>query len=158
MATVKTPSKPYAVRHSKIHGRGVFATRKIRKGAQIIEYRGRRIAWDDALKQPDTDPDNPFHTFFFSLDDGRVIDAGVRGNAARWINHSCSPNCETEEDDDCRVYIYAKRDIEAGEELTYDYKLSIDGRLTKAERVFLECRCGMKRCRGTMLDPKKPRR
>ena len=61
MATVKTPSKPYAVRHSKIHGRGVFATRKIRKGAQIIEYRGRRIAWDDALKQPDTDPDNPFH-------------------------------------------------------------------------------------------------
>jgi SET domain-containing protein len=158
MATVKTPARPYAVRNSTIHGRGVFATRKIRKGKAIIEYRGRRISWDEALKLPDTDPDNPFHTFFFSLDDGRVIDAGVRGNAARWINHSCAPNCETEEDDDCRVFIYAKRDIAAGEELTYDYKLSVDGRLNKSERAFLECRCGAKRCRGTMLDLKNPRR
>jgi SET domain-containing protein len=132
MATVKT-SRPYVVRTSRIHGRGVFAARNIRKGACIIEYRGQRISWDEALKRPDTDPDNPFHTFFFSLDDGRVIDAGVRGNAARWINHSCAPNCETEEDDDGRVHIYARRAIEAGEELTYDYA-------TVGDHV-IPCRC-----------------
>lgn len=157
MPTVKS-TRPYAVRTSRIHGRGVFATRDIEKGTQIIEYRGERISWPQALKRPDTDPDNPFHTFFFSLDDGRVIDASVRGNAARWINHSCAPNCETEEDDECRVYIYAKRDIAAGEELTYDYKLTVDGRLSKDERAFLECRCGKPRCRGTMLEQKKKRK
>src|SRR5215203_4944288 len=129
----------------------------IEKGTKVIGYRGELITWKEALKRPDTDPDNPFHTFFFSLDDGRVIDATVRGNAARWINHSCGPNCETEEDDDCRVYIYARRDIEKGEELTYDYKLSVDGKLNKKERAFLECRCGKKKCRGTMLDKKQPR-
>jgi SET domain-containing protein len=157
MATVKT-SRPYVVRTSRIHGRGVFAARNIRKGACIIEYRGQRISWDEALKRPDTDPDNPFHTFFFSLDDGRVIDAGVRGNAARWINHSCAPNCETEEDDDGRVHIYARRAIEAGEELTYDYKLSVDGRLSKRELAYFACRCGNRRCRGTMLDKKKAKK
>lgn len=157
MAKIKTPTRPYAVRNSHIHGRGVFATRKIKKGAKVIEYRGQHISWKEALKRPDTDPDNPFHTFFFSLDDGSVIDAAVRGNAARWINHSCAPNCETEEDDDERVHIFARRDIEAGEELTYDYKLSVDGRLNKKEREFLACHCGKPRCRGTMLDLKKPR-
>ena len=154
MATVKTP-RPYAVRDSEIHGRGVFAARNIKKGACIIEYRGQRISWDKALERPDTDPDNPFHTFFFSLDDGSVIDASVRGNAARWINHSCAPNCETEEDDDGRVHIYAKRAIDAGDELTYDYKLTVDAKLTKRELVYFACHCGRKKCRGTMLDKKK---
>ena len=96
-------SRPYSVRHSAIHGRGVFAARNLRKGACILEYKGQRVSWPEALERPDSDPDNPYHTFFFSLDDGRVIDAAVRGNAARWINHSCAPNCETEEDDDGRV-------------------------------------------------------
>jgi SET domain-containing protein len=154
MATTVKSTRPYAVRNSRIHGRGVFATRDIEKGTEIIEYKGERISWKKALKRPDTDPDNPFHTFFFSLDDGSVIDAAVGGNAARWINHSCGPNCETEENDDGRVFIYAKRDIEAGEELTYDYKLTVDGKLDKEERAFLECRCGKKKCRGTMLDKK----
>lgn len=153
-----TSERPYIVRNSAIHGRGVFAARKIKKGTQVIEYRGQRISWDEALKRPETDADNPFHTFFFSLDDGRVIDAGVRGNVARWINHSCAPNCETMEEDDGRVYIYAKRKITEGEELTYDYKLSIDGKLTRRERAYFDCRCGRKKCRGTMLDKKKKKR
>lgn len=157
MATVKQ-TLPYKVRTSKIHGRGVFATRDIDKGTQIIEYKGERISWPKALKRPDTDPDNPFHTFFFSLDDGDVIDAGVGGNAARWINHSCGPNCETEEDDDGRVFIYARRDIGAGEELTYDYKLTVDGKLDKEERALLACHCGKKKCRGTILDKKKKKK
>ena len=154
MPAAKT-SRPYAVRNSEIHGRGVFAARNLRKGACIIEYKGQRVSWPEALERPDSDPDNPYHTFFFSLDDGRVIDASVRGNAARWINHSCAPNCETEEDDDGRVFIYAKRAIAAGEELTYDYKLTVDPPITRADIRGYACRCGAKRCRGTMLELKK---
>jgi SET domain-containing protein len=151
-------SRPYSVRHSAIHGRGVFAARNIRKGACILEYKGQRVSWPEALERPDSDPDNPYHTFFFSLDDGRVIDAAVRGNAARWINHSCAPNCETEEDDDGRVFIYAKRAIAAGEELTYDYKLTVDPPITKSDIKGYACRCGARRCRGTMLELKKKNR
>jgi len=150
-----SPTRLYEVRHSPIHGRGVFAALPIPKGTRIIEYRGVRTDWDEALARPDSDPENPFHTFFFELDDGRVIDAGRRGNAARWINHSCAPNCKTKEDDEGRVYIFAKRDIEPGEELAYDYNLSVDGGVTKKERAFLACRCGAKKCRGTMLADAK---
>ena len=121
----------YVVRDSGIHGRGVFATRTIRKGTTIIEYRGERTTWAIARRRPDSDPDNPAHTFIFETTDGIVIDADVRGNAARWINHSCAPNCESYEDDDGRVFIEARRTIRAGDELTYDYRLSLDGRIRK---------------------------
>ena len=147
--------KPYTVRRSAIHGRGVFATRAIRRGERIIEYKGQRVSWDLAMERPDSDPDDPAHTFLFELDDGRVIDARVRGNAARWINHSCAPNCETCEDDDGRVYIEAKRAIKPGDELSYDYKLIVDGKLTKKERASYTCRCGKPQCRGSLLDPKR---
>ena len=152
------PKPAYVVRHSPIHGRGVFATRTIRKGADIIEYRGRRISADEADDLPDSDPDNPFHTFLFELNDGRVIDAGVRGNAARWINHSCQPNCVPYEDDEGRVIIEAKRTIRAGEELSYDYKLNVPGRRTARMLADYACRCGSPRCRGTMIDLRKKRR
>ncbi|MFO1312688.1 MAG: SET domain-containing protein-lysine N-methyltransferase [Burkholderiales bacterium] len=147
--------KPYTVRRSAIHGRGVFATRAIRRGERIIEYKGQRVSWDVAMERPDSDPDDPAHTFLFEIDDGRVIDARVRGNAARWINHSCAPNCVTCEDDDGRVFIEAKRAIKPGEELSYDYKLIVDGKLTKKERAAYTCRCGKPQCRGSLLDPKR---
>ena len=156
-AVVK-PARPYVVRNSPIHGRGVFATRTIRKGADVIEYRGRRISMEEADNLPDSDPDNPFHTFLFELNDGRVIDAGVRGNAARWINHSCQPNCEPYEDDSGRVFIAAKRTIRAGEELAYDYKLNVPGRRTARLVASYACRCGAPRCRGTMLDRRRKKR
>ena len=145
----------YVVRNSAIHGRGVFATRTIRKGEDILEYRGRRISSEEADELPDSDPDNPFHTFLFELNDGRVIDAARGGNAARWINHSCQPNCEPYEDDDCRVFIAARRTIRAGEELGYDYKLNVPGRRSARMLADYACRCGAPRCRGTMVDPKK---
>jgi uncharacterized protein len=154
-AKAARPARAYSVRNSPIHGRGVFATRTIRKGADIIEYRGRRISMDEADNLPDSDPDNPFHTFLFELNDGRVIDAGVRGNAARWINHGCQPNCRPYEDDEGRVIIEAKRTIRAGEELSYDYKLNVPGRRTARLLASYACRCGAPRCRGTMLDPRK---
>jgi SET domain-containing protein len=149
------PTRAYVVRNSPIHGRGVFATRTIRKGADIIEYRGRRVSMEEADELPDSDPRNPYHTFLFELNDGRVIDAAVRGNAARWINHSCRPNCVPYEDDRGRVFIEAKRKIRAGEELSYDYKLNVPGRHTKALLANYTCRCGTPRCRGTMVDVRK---
>ena len=145
------PIRPYVVRNSKIHGRGVFATRTIRKGTKVIEYRGERTTWDDALERPSSDPDDPHHTFFFETSDGRVIDANVRGNAARWINHSCSPNCCAVEDDEGRVFIEARRTIRAGDEITYDYRLSLDGPLTRRTLAAYACHCGAARCRGVLL-------
>ena len=143
-------TRAWRVLESPIHGRGVFAARPIRKGETIIEYRGRRTTWEDAGESPENDRD-PYHTFLFSLDDGRVIDAGVRGNAARFINHSCAPNCETYEDDDGRVFIEARRRIEPGEELSYDYLLEVDGKVGPRLRRAYACRCGARRCRGTMI-------
>lgn len=141
------------VRHSRIHGNGVFAARKIPAGARIIEYQGKRITEKQAEKRFGQDPDNPHHTFFFSLDSGKLIDGGDEGNDARWINHSCEPNCEAQEEKG-RVYIHALRDIRRGEELSYDYGLIIGERLTKAVKAAYACRCGATACRGTMLAVK----
>ncbi len=127
-------SKPwYVVRRSKLHGNGVFAARKIPAGARIIEYAGARISAKEADRRHPTNPDDPFHTFFFSLSSGKVIDGGDNGNDARWINHSCAPNCESQEGSSGkRVYIHALRDIKRGEELFYDYGLVLDGKIAKA--------------------------
>jgi SET domain-containing protein len=151
-------TKPYVVRRSSIHGRGVFARRTIRKGAEIVEYRGQRTTWEIGSERQGLDPDEPYHTFLFEVEDGRVIDARVRGNAARWINHSCDPNCEALEDEDGRVFIHARRTIRAGEELAYDYRLNVDGRVTRAMREAYACRCGAARCRGSLLNEKKKRK
>jgi SET domain-containing protein len=152
----KNALKPkIVVKTSRIHGRGVYAARKLHKGERIIEYRGERITWKECDRRPPSDPNDPNHTFFFSLSDGKhVIDANVRGNVARWINHGCDPNCETEEDDG-RVWIQALRDIRRGEELSYDYGLIVDERITPTLKKQYQCLCGAKNCRGTMLAPRK---
>ena len=144
------------VRRSGVHGKGVFALQPIRKGETIIEYVGEIITWKEADRRRSSDPDDPNHTFFFSIGDGsKVMDANVGGNASRWINHSCAPNCEAEEDEDTnRVFIKAIRNIKAGEELNYDYGLIIDEPYTKKLKAEYQCRCGAKTCRGTLLAPK----
>ena len=142
------------VKTSGIHGKGVFAVKAFKKGDAIIEYKGERISWKLAEKRHPHDPKDPNHTFYFSLEDSRCIDAKYGGNAARWVNHSCKPNCEAREDSfngKARVFIYAKRDLKADEELFYDYALGIDGRITRQMKKDYECRCGAKKCRGTML-------
>ncbi|MCG1041173.1 SET domain-containing protein-lysine N-methyltransferase [Mycetohabitans sp. B8] len=148
-------SRRIAVRRSGVHGKGVFATRRIASGEQLIEYKGERISWKEALRRHPHDPEQPNHTFYFALDDGTVIDGKVEGNSARWINHSCAPNCEAQEIDG-RVFIHAIRAIEPDEELFYDYGLVIDARLTKKLKKEYECRCGAKKCRGTMLASSSP--
>jgi uncharacterized protein len=156
--TEPKPQRKYRVRTSKIHGRGVFAATTIRKGTVILEYRGERSTWAIASRRPDSDPSNPQHTFIFETSDGTVIDGGRRGNAARWINHSCAPNCESFEDDEGRVFIEARRTIRSGDELTYDYRLSLDGRMTRKVRAEYACRCGAPRCRGSLLLTAKGQR
>jgi uncharacterized protein len=142
------------VRRSGVHGKGVFALRDIERGETIIEYVGEVISAAEADRRHPRDPEDPNHTFYFALDDGRVIDAGVGGNAARWINHSCQPNCKAVEEDG-HVFIRARRRLLAGEELNYDYGLVIDERLTARLKKDHECRCGSRRCRGTMLALKR---
>ncbi|HVF73154.1 MAG TPA: SET domain-containing protein-lysine N-methyltransferase [Chthoniobacterales bacterium] len=146
------------VRKSGIHGRGVFAIMPIRKGTRIIEYTGKHRPWKEAEDDPPTDPADPHHTFLFSLDNGDVIDAGIGGNEARWINHSCEPNCETMETKDDRIFIYALRTLYPGEELFYDYRIVPAERRTRKVEQNYACRCGTAKCRGTMLEPKKKRR
>jgi SET domain-containing protein len=144
------------VRRSGVHGKGVFALREIAAGERVIEYTGERIGWREALRRHPHDPADPHHTFYFSLETGGVIDAKVGGNASRWINHACDPNCEAEETDG-RVFIKALRDLMPGEELFYDYGLVIDERLTPTLKRQYACRCGAAGCRGTMLAPKRRR-
>jgi uncharacterized protein len=143
------------VRASGVHGKGVFALRPIRSGEQILEYKGEIITWPEALRRHPHDPTDPNHTFYFSIGDTHVIDAGVGGNAARWINHACEPNCKADEREDGRVFIHALRDLAPGEELFYDYGLVIDERYTPKLKKQYECRCGSPRCRRTMLAPKR---
>jgi len=144
------------VRRSGVHGRGVYALHKIKKGETIIEYKGQMITWKQAERRHPHDPKDPDHTFYFHIDDKHVIDAKFGGNAARWINHACNPNCESDIDEDAhRVYIKALRRIEPGEELFYDYGLVIDEPYTKKLKKQFACRCGARDCRGTMLAPKR---
>jgi SET domain-containing protein len=143
------------VRRSGIHGKGVFAVAPIAAGETILEYTGKVITWKQAQKRHPHNPDEPNHTFFFHIDDLHVIDGGTGGNAAKWINHACEPNCEADEDDDGRVFIKALRDIAPGEELNYDYGLIVDGRHTAKLKQEYACRCGARGCRGTMLAPKR---
>lgn len=150
--------KKFVVRASGVHGKGVFAARDLEKGERIIEYKGERITWEQALKRHPHNPLEPNHTFFFDIDEGMVIDGGAQGNSARWINHSCSPNCKAEQieiDGEQRVFIKARKNISAGDELFYDYGLTIDARLTKKLKKEYQCLCGSKKCRGTLLKSSK---
>ena len=152
----RSPGRRIQVRRSGVHGKGVFALQAIAAGATIIEYTGEVISWKEALRRHPHDPKDPNHTFYFHIDDGHVIDAKQGGNASRWINHSCEPNCEADEEDG-RVFIKALRDLSPGEELFYDYGLVIDERYTAKLKKEYACRCGSAACRGTMLAPKRGR-
>jgi SET domain-containing protein len=153
-APTRLSGRKIQARKSGIHGRGVFALEDIAEGETLIEYVGEIISWKEALRRHPHDPKDPNHTFYFSLDDGRVIDALYGGNSSRWINHACKPNCEADEVEG-RVFIKARRDIRAGEELNYDYGLIIDEPYTKKLKAEYPCWCGAKKCRGTLLAPKR---
>jgi SET domain-containing protein len=138
------------VRSSPVHGRGVFALADIESGTLILEYKGKLVSWSSAQRTYARSDAEQGHTFLFGLDDGRVIDGAQGGNSARWLNHSCAPNCEAEQDGE-RVFIRTIRPIGKGTELYIDYQLQIEGRRTAAIRRTYACRCQADGCRGTML-------
>ncbi len=147
------PDRLFEIRASPIAGQGAFAIRRIRKGTRIIEYLGERISQDEADRRyDDTLVEHP-RVLLFSADDRTVIDAGVNGNEARFINHSCEPNCRAVTHRR-RVHIWAIRDISPGEELTYDYNLTREGISDDEAYSRYACHCGAPDCRGTMLAPK----
>jgi SET domain-containing protein len=144
------------VRDSPVHGRGVFAVQPIRKGTRIIEYLGDRVSHEAADKRYEDHDESDNHTFLFIVDKKTVIDAGVGGNDARFINHQCSGNCESVIENR-RVFIDATRDIEPGQELGYDYEIGREKDDPPNVDEIYACRCGSPQCRGTMLwPPKKP--
>ena len=145
-------AEPYhIVRNSKIHGRGVFARRPIRKGTRVIEYTGPIVSAKEAEKIGSDVVNGHGHTMLFQLDDMRVIN-GNEGGDARYINHGCDPNCETEQDGD-HIYICAIKSIKKGEELVYDYHLQIEGKITDKIRREYVCLCGSPKCRGSQIAP-----
>lgn len=134
------------IRSSDIHAAGCYTTSDIRKGTLIVEYTGPRIS----KERGDEIYENRQTTYLFGLRDGQEVIDGH--GVAMFINHSCDPNCETDEIDN-RVWIIAIRNIKAGEELTYDYML-YDG----DEDDPAPCYCGSRNCRGTMYSENEIRR
>lgn len=143
-----------AVRNSPIHGRGVFAVTAIAKGARIIEYTGERMSHAKADRLYGELHDGSSHTMLFAANDKVVIDATKRGGPARWINHSCAPNCEANEEEG-RVFIDAIRAIKPGRELSYDYNLVLEERHTATQKRDHPCHCGARKCRHTLLGNKR---
>ena len=149
----------YVVRTSHIHGRGVFAARRIRKGTRIVEYTGERIDNDEADRRYDETGMKRHHTFLFTLDRDTVIDGAISrgGGDASYINHSCEPNCEaviTRK----RIFIHALHTIEPGTELAYDYQYERTGENDEELEKFYLCRCGAPSCRGSIMKPAKKKR
>ena len=156
----KTSKHKIEARLSPIHGNGVFAKEELKKGERLVRYKGT-LRTHAEVDEEYGDEDEDGHTFLFTLNDDYVIDANAGGNVARWINHSCDPNCESEIEEDGKgrakkdkVYIHALRKIKAGEELTYNYGIVLDEPHTKKLKQLWACKCGSKKCTGTMLQPK----
>jgi uncharacterized protein len=137
-----------------MQGLGAFATRPIPAGTRLIEYAGERLTPRQADDRYPDVPGERHHTFLFAIDDDIVIDAAVDGNDARWINHSCDPNCDAVVDGK-RIWIETIRDIAEGEELAYDYAYVLPERHTSAAKRRFPCNCGAANCRGTLLTSRK---
>ncbi|MBC7841309.1 MAG: SET domain-containing protein-lysine N-methyltransferase [Gemmatimonadaceae bacterium] len=149
-----TDSPPFVIRPSPMQGLGAFATHQIPAGTRLVEYAGERLSPEAAERRYPDLPGERHHTFLFAIDDAVVIDAAVNGNDARWINHSCAPNCDAVIDAG-RIWIESLRDIVPGEELAYDYAFTLAERHTPAAKRRFPCHCGAQSCRGTMLARKR---
>lgn len=130
----------FHVRDSIIHGRGVFAARFIPAETEIGEYTGERISKAESLERCTAG-----NVYVFTLDDEQDLDGSVDSNVMRFVNHSCAPNCEALMDDDRRIWITAARDIQPGEEITYNYGYDLE------DYPDHPCRCGAPNCIGFIV-------
>ena len=144
----------FEIRESPMQGVGAFAIQRMPAGGRLIEYAGERLTPAEAEARYPEVAGERHHTYLFAIDDDVVVDAAVNGNDARFINHSCDPNCDAVFDDD-RIWIDSIRDIEPGEELAYDYAYVLAERHTAAAKRRYPCNCGAARCRGTILAKKR---
>lgn len=143
--------QPFEVRRSTIQGRGAFATENIRKGRKIAEYTGEPISHEEADRRYDEDDrGGRHHTFLFILNDDIVLDARKAKCDAKYVNHSCDPNCESVIEDD-RIWLTAIKPIKEGQELLYDYRFDFDDEYDAEDVRYYACRCGSANCRGTIL-------
>jgi SET domain-containing protein len=126
-------------RSSVIHGTGGYARRDMAAGTRVIEYVGERITKAESLRRCELD-----NQYIFELDEEVDVDGNVSWNLARFINHSCAPNCEVELDGG-RIWILALRDIKAGEELTFNYGYDLE------DYREHPCCCGSRDCVGYMV-------
>ena len=132
---------------SSIHSWGVYAMEDIMKNEMVIEYIGEYISNPLSDRREKVYHELNCDDYFFRVDKNRIIDATKCGNMARFINHSCDPNCYTKiinVSGSQRVVIYSKKDIKKGDELTYDYQFEIE------QTGKIKCLCGAKDCRGTL--------
>jgi hypothetical protein len=140
------------VRGSPIHGQGVYARRRLSRGTCIGVYEGRRYS-AAALLEVDWSVRHEGMTYLFNLSDGTTIDGADGGNATRFLNHACKPNCVAQERVDeqghLTLELITARAVAAGAELFLDYALTIDESETPAD---YPCRCGMPNCRGTLVS------
>jgi uncharacterized protein len=143
----------FEIRRSAIQGRGAFAVRAIPKGTRVVEYTGERITHAQADKRYDDEAMGRHHTFLFIATQRTVVDARKEGSEAKYINHSCDPNCEAVIDGG-RIFIETVKAVRAGQELSYDYSYGRDGTETPADERRYACRCGTRKCRGSILEPK----
>lgn len=144
-------NQPFEVRRSRIQGRGAFATENIRKGTRITEYRGEPITHKEADRRyDDDDAEGRHHTFLFILSDDIVLDARITECDAKYINHSCDPNCESVIEDG-QIWVDAIKPIKKGEELLYDYQFEFDDEYEPEDIRYYACRCGSAKCRGTII-------
>jgi len=146
-----TTSSYIFVRRSRIHSTGIFARKNIPKGARIIEYVGKKVtkAVSDRIADIPLTKSKKNRTYgavyIFILNKRHDINGNVSYNTARFINHSCDPNCETEIIRG-HIWVIAIRDIKRGEELAYNYNYDIE------DYEDHKCRCGSKRCVGYIVD------
>jgi SET domain-containing protein len=150
----ETPGLPFEIRKSRIQGVGAFAVQEIQAGIRLIEYTGERLTPKQADERYPDEAGERHHTYLFAIDDDVVIDAAVDGNEARFINHSCDPNCDAVIEDG-RIWIETIRDIMPGEELAYDYAYVLDERHSPSAKRRYPCSCGSNKCRGTILAKKR---
>jgi hypothetical protein len=130
---------PLIIRPSPIHGKGGFANCRLARGARVVEYIGERITKAESLRRCEA---GNWFVFFFNAEFD--LDGNTEANPARWLNHSCAPNCEAE----CcegRIWITARRDIAAGEEITFNYGYTLE------EYREHPCRCGTPECAGYIV-------
>ncbi len=143
----------FEIRASAIQGLGAFALRRIRTGTRLIEYQGERISATEAARRYADDGHGRTHVVLFTVNSRTFIDTAAGGNNAQYFNHSCAPNCETVLEAG-RIYIEALRTVQAGEELTYDYRLDHPEPFDPTAAQRYACHCGAPNCRGTLLKPR----